>query len=662
MNNNYNIVLVTISILIAIVASYSALSIAAKISNSMGRSKIFWLVAGSIVMGAGVWSMHFIGMLAHHSHGLVEYNVPITILSMIASIVSSFLAFYITMPKAIHWFKIALGGIVMGSGIVAMHYLGMEAMIMDAEMVYDLNLVALSVIIALFTSYAALFLFTKFRNHPSTSLLKWLSAVIMGIAISGMHYTGMNATTFHMAEGHMSHQQHLDLFLVFGVVTTIFVIIIVSWAAMFFDRYVLEKLAYQDNITGLANRNEMTRHFRKMSGEVIGVLYLDLDQFKAINDTLGHEIGDLLLKEVGGILREFETQQIHAYRIGGDEFLFIIDHSDIQEMERIADEILGEIKQPFQIVNNELYVTGSIGIAVDPVMESDHSRLLRAADTAMYTAKRNGKNRYCIYTEEMGVKEVRRMELEKDLQRALEDEQFFLEYQPKWNVKTDSLYGFEALVRWEHPRLGLVSPGEFIPITEENGFIVPLTKWTLEKACQQCQMWQQQGINQPVSVNLSPRLFQTDTLSRLVEGVLDEFELEPSYLELEITESMMLHDVEDIVKQLTELRQLGVRISMDDFGTGYSSIGLLDTLPINTVKLDRIFTKDIDKPSKQAIIQAILILAESLGLDVIAEGVELKQDIEHLTKLGCFVMQGFYYSKPIKFESIEDWTIQMGSN
>ncbi|UOQ86874.1 bifunctional diguanylate cyclase/phosphodiesterase [Gracilibacillus salinarum] len=663
MNADYNIFLVAISIIIAITASYSALNIAAKISNAEGKSKLFWLIAGSIVMGAGVWSMHFIGMLAYRSHSMVDYDVLITILSMLASVFSSFLAFFITMPKAINKWKIACGGGVMGAGIVTMHYLGMKAMIMDAEMMYDPGLVTLSVVIALCASYAALLLFVRFRHDASSTWLKWGAAIIMGIAISGMHYTAMSATTFQMTESHVSHggtDYAPDTFLLFGVIGTIFLIIMVSWVAMFFDRFVLEKMAFQDNVTGLANRNEMIRYFRKQPiGKKIAVLFLDLDQFKAINDTLGHEIGDLLLMEVGAILRKFESHSLRAYRIGGDEFLFISEYAEVPWMEKIADDILKEINLPIRVDGNELYVTGSIGIAEGTISDVGHTKLLRTADTAMYIAKRKGKNQYCVYTEEMGVKEVRRMELEKDLPRALEDDQFHLEYQPKWNVKTNSLYGFEALIRWDHPRLGVVPPIEFIPVAEENGIIVSVTKWTLETACKQCYEWStHQGLNQPVAVNVSPSLFQTGTLYELIKHALDQSTLDPDKLEIEITESMMLHDVEDIIRQLNRIRQLGVKVSMDDFGTGYSSIGLLDTLPINAVKLDRIFTQDIEKPSKQAIIQAIIVLAESLDLDVVAEGVELEKDIDYLMKLGCFVMQGYYYSKPMKFEHIDEWASQ----
>lgn len=655
--SSYNYYIVALSVIIAVLASYSALSITAKISSTTGRTRFFWLLGGSLVMGNGIWSMHFVGMLAFHMHMPVEYDLGITLGSLAVSIISSFIAFYITIPQNINWFKIAIGGVIMGSGIATMHYMGMEAMIMPVEFYYDKVLLVLSVVIALLASYGALLLFLRFRNQSSTSWLKWLSAFVMAVAICGMHYTGMEAMKFHPHHDVIEHQStNMELFLLYGVTLVVFIILLVSWGAMFFDRHVLEKLAYLDAITGLPNRNEMNRFFDSHAGnESIGVLFLDLDQFKAINDTLGHNIGDLLIQEVGVRLRQFISDDQQAFRIGGDEFLFIVKNCNIARAELLAGKILQSIKQVYHIEGNELYVTGSIGISLGSVQDSDRSVLLKTADTAMYKAKGLGKNQYSLYNEEMGIQLVRKMELEKDLQLALENNQFFIVYQPKWNVKTNSLVGFEALIRWDHPRIGTVSPGEFIEIAEGTGLIVPMTRWALEEACRQCKAWESAGIHQPVSVNLSVRLFQTDSLTDLVQNVLDKVGLAPHLLELEITESMVLYDINDIIRQLQSIRALGVRVSMDDFGTGYSSIGLLDRIPIDALKLDRLFTNDLENPSKRAIINAIIMMAENLQLDVIAEGVENQEHIEFLTQLGCYVMQGYYYGKPMKVNDVDEW-------
>lgn len=318
---SYNMYIVALSVVIAILASYSALNIAAKISYANGGMKYFWLFSGSFVMGSGVWSMHFIGMLAFEIHANMDYDASLTLLSMIASVLSSFIAFYITMPQIVNMKRLALGGFTMGSGIVAMHYIGMEAMIMPMEMSYDKGLLILSVIIAFIASYAALFLFLRFKNQRSASSLKWLSAIIMGTAICGMHYTGVKAARFQSHSHLIEHSQGIDLFLLYGVSITTLFILFISWGAMFFDRNVLEKMAYQDTITGLSNRNEMNKFFDTfISNESIGVLFIDLDKFKVINDTIGHNMGDLLISEVGARLQQFVRNDQRVFRIGGDEF------------------------------------------------------------------------------------------------------------------------------------------------------------------------------------------------------------------------------------------------------------------------------------------------------------------------------------------------------
>lgn len=649
----YNIYIVALSVIIAVLASYSALNIAAKISNANGKMKYFWLFSGSFVMGSGVWSMHFIGMLAFEIHANMDYDVSLTLLSMIASVLSSFIAFYITMPQIVDMKRLILGGFTMGSGIVAMHYIGMEAMIMPMELSYDKGLLLLSVVIAFIASYAALFLFLRFKNQRTASWLKWLSAIIMGTAICGMHYTGLKAARFHSHSHLTENTQGIDLFLLYSVLITTLFILFISWGAMFFDRNVLEKMAYQDAITGLPNRNEMNKFFDTFIGnETIGVLFIDLDKFKVINDTIGHDMGDLLISEVGARLQQFIRKDQRVFRIGGDEFLLVVKHCDEKWAEQLAKEILLSIKDVYRIEGNELYITASIGISIGTITSSNRFTLLKAADMAMYRAKKSGKNRYCLYNDALGLEEVRKMELEKDLQSALENNQFYIVYQPKWNVKTNRLYGFEALLRWEHPRLGVISPAEFIPITEETGLIVPITKWILEKVCHQCITWQTQGELQPVSVNLSNRLFQSGRLKEMVQNALEKANLKPHLLELEITESMVFYDVEDIILQLDSIRALGVRISMDDFGTGYSSIGLLDRMPIDTLKLDRLFTNDLDTPRKRAIMNAIIVMADDLQLDLIAEGVENEEHIESLTQLGCYLVQGYFYGKPMKVGEI----------
>lgn len=426
------------------------------------------------------------------------------------------------------------------------------------------------------------------------------------------------------------------------------------------EKTILTKMAYQDDLTGLPNRHAMNRFFESIEdgGRTMAVLFLDLDQFKAINDTLGHHVGDLLVREAGRRLGAFMNNMQQVFRLGGDEFLIVSADADRLYAEQLAHNVLHAIRMPFQLEEHELYVTSSIGISIGQVQKENRHMLLKQADTAMYRAKKNGKSQYCVYDSQIGAEEERKLELEKDLQRALARREFYLEFQPKWDVQANRLAGLEALVRWKHPKLGVVSPKEFIPVAEETGFIIPLTKRILEEACLQCRAWQDNGIYQSVSVNLSARLFRSDLLVDMVSSALQETGLDPEWLELELNEAAVLYQMDEAIVQLNRLRALGVRLSLDDFGTGSSSIGLLDRVRIHALKLDRLFTSDIAEPGKRAIVQALLQMAEQLRFEVVAEGVETPEHMALLQELGCRVMQGYYYSKPMPAAELEEWLRQ----
>ncbi|PQP86659.1 bifunctional diguanylate cyclase/phosphodiesterase [Paenibacillus sp. AR247] len=653
-----------LSFIIAVFASYSALNLASKISRSRGRTQKWWLVAGSCVMGSGVWSMHFVGMLAFHLNVPVNYDIPITLLSMLCSIVASFIAFQMLLSKGVNWRRFALSGFCMGSGIVAMHYTGMAAMRLPAEITYDRSYWLLSAAIALAASYVALLLFLRFRDHTEVSWWKWASALVMGLAICGMHFTGMKAADFWCGNPNAivsTDAGEMNLLLLAGVTLTTFFILMVSWGAMFFDRHVLEKMAYSDPLTGLPNRHDLNR----LLGEGVdtsketAVLFIDLDRFKTINDTLGHDIGDMLVQEVGRRLSGYLQDGQKVFRLGGDEFLVVAENCGQALAEELASGILEVVTRPFVLQGNELYITASIGISLAPKHGTDRASLLKTSDTAMYNAKNAGKNRYCVFDDDMDKRLLRRLELEKDMRGASERQEFYVVYQPKWDAQTDTPVGLEALMRWPHPKFGVVSPDEFIPIAEETGLIIPMTRWILEEACRQNKVWLDKGMpSMIVSVNVSVRLFESQHLLYMVEHALRTTGLPARYLELEITESTMLYDVPDMIRQLNELREIGVRISMDDFGSGYSSLGSLDQIPIDTIKIDQLFVRESDSPSKRAIVGAIIDMALKLHLELVAEGVETREQIDFLRASGCNVMQGYFYGKPMNIEQMDEWLLQ----
>ncbi len=665
---HYNGWIIGLSVILSIVAAYIALNLASKVSHSRGKSKIIWLCLSSFVMGSGIWSMHFVGMLAFHLEMQVHYDIILTLLSALAAIISSFIAFiFMVRPKQLLW-KNIVAGLMMGMGISVMHYTGMHAMRMDAMIVYSVPYVLLSIGIALLASYGALFLFYRFRDKPDFSYWKLSSAVVMGMAISGMHYTGMAATTFHAMPGSVESTtlsfSASQVLLITAVSLVSISILAISWAAVFMERHLLERMAYSDPLTALPNRYGLQRYFEKVFHEKMqgAILFLDLDRFKSINDTLGHDMGDELLIEVARRLRECMKAEHFSgdnqvFRLGGDEFL--IAASDISPDQAIilAEHILQSIKKPYHLSGDQVFVTGgSIGIALSPDHGYDRTSLMRAADTAMYVSKNAGKNRYSIFNQEMNVRQLRRMGLENDLRQAMDAGQLFIVYQPKWDSEHDELVGMEALLRWNHPELGLVSPGEFIPIAEETGLIIPITYWMIGEVCQQNKEWQSQlGIAVPISVNMSARMFENPLFAGRVERIVQQSGLPPIYLELEITESIAMNSMEGTVEQLKHIQSLGMRVSLDDFGTGYSSLGQLDEMPVDIIKMDQIFVRKSDQKSKQAIVSTIIAIARNLELELVAEGVETAEQVTFLQSRGCYLMQGYYYGKPMTVEQMKDW-------
>ena len=419
----------------------------------------------------------------------------------------------------------------------------------------------------------------------------------------------------------------------------------------------IRQMAYSDSLTGLPNRelfNELlhqalaqaNRHRRPLA-----VLFLDLDRFKLINDTLGHAVGDQLLQSAARRLRECCRREgdIVARR-GGDEFIILLPElDDLQEPARVAQKIVDAFAQVFVLPEHELFISTSVGVSVFPQDGRDEETLIRNADLAMYRAKEAGRNRYHLYTPAMDVQASRRLTLESGLRQALTRGEFLLYYQPKVNIRTGQIASIEALARWRHPEFGMVPPAQFIPMAEETGVIVPIGEWVLYTACAQNKAWQKAGLPPlRISVNLSPRQFQQVDLAEMVERVLAATELEPRWLELEVTESLMLYDEEQAIVLLRRLSELGVQISIDDFGTGYSTFSYIKKLPIHTLKIDQSFVSDIDSNQNDAaIVTAMIRMAQSLQLNVIAEGVETEEQRFLLDALDCPEMQGHLYSQPM---------------
>ncbi|OHB32483.1 MAG: diguanylate cyclase [Desulfuromonadaceae bacterium GWC2_58_13] len=418
----------------------------------------------------------------------------------------------------------------------------------------------------------------------------------------------------------------------------------------------LYHMAHHDMLTSLPNRlffidrlqqaNAIARRLKKQ----VAVLFLDLDRFKIINDTLGHSIGDMLLQEIADRLKTCVREVDTVARLGGDEFTVILGSiNGVEDAEHIADKVLKKLAQPFSVEEHELFVTTSIGICMFPTDSDDPASLIKKADIAMYSAKAQGRNNYMFYNPGMDLNADRRLILTNGLRRALDREEFRIHYQPKIDILSGKITAMEALLRWEHPELGLVPPGDFIPIAEETGIIIALGEWVMRRACEQVRLWQSEGLPAVrVAVNLSGYQLQHRDFVQSVKRILDQVGLPGSLLEFEVTETVIMQNPDFAVSILNQLREDGIHISIDDFGTGYSSLAHLKRFSVNTLKIDKSFVRDVESNSTDAAIaSAIITMGNSLNLKVIAEGVETEGQLAFLKDHRCDEIQGFLFSRPL---------------
>ncbi|MDO8456956.1 MAG: EAL domain-containing protein [Burkholderiaceae bacterium] len=448
-----------------------------------------------------------------------------------------------------------------------------------------------------------------------------------------------------------------------GGATTHFVSVINEVSERVRYQHALEYQANHDSLTGLANRNllndriEQAIAWAKRNGHVIGVMLLDLDHFKLINDASGHSAGDALLKEVAHRLTACVRETDTVARLGGDEFVIILtDLPQPGDVDRIAEKILSTLSRPTEVVGRDVFVTASIGVSLYP-RDGDHGEiLLRYADMAMYRVKEHGRNSVRQFVPEMGSTAISRLDMEAAMRRGLERGEFVLHYQPKIDLTTLNIVGAEALVRWQHPQIGLVHPIEFIRMAEETGLILPLGEWVLAEACRQQVLWRQQGAAPlKIAINMSARQFRQEDLAERIAAVFTSTGADPTQFILELTESMVMHDVDSTLVSLRALKTLGVSLSLDDFGTGYSSLSYLRRFPIDELKIDRSFINDIHtNPDDAAIAGAIVAMARSLGLSVVAEGVEKQEQSDLLAALGCNQVQGYFYARPMTASAIAE--------
>ena len=675
MTGTYSQSLVVFSLLVAILASYTALDMAGRLASTQGRVARWWLAGGAAAMGLGIWSMHFFGMLAFHLPIPVGYDLGITLFSLAVSVGASAYALWLVSRPVLPWTRLCAGAVLMGLGIAAMHYLGMAALRMQPGIEYDPLWFTLSLLIAVGAAGAALWIAFRLRLEQQRALLlRGMASVVMGLAIVGMHYTGMAAAHFPAGSicGAVMDAGLDSKWLAVLVIVTTLATLGIALLASVFDRqmrtrtglladslaHANEKLlqaALHDPLTQLPNRMLLEDRIEQAIEKAqrrqfsFAVMFCDLDGFKAINDAYGHQLGDKLLiqmsERVSALLRSQDT----FARLGGDEFVIVFQVDDPEDAAVVAERIIACVAEPFLIDALELQVTASLGIALYPADATEERALMAHADAAMYHTKDSGRNGYTFFTESMHVSANRQLKLLQELRRAIQRDELVQHYQPKFPANGQALIGAEALVRWQHPELGLLSPDTFIPVAERSGLILPLGVSVLDRACAQLRQWHDAGYpDWSMAVNLSPLQFASSSLLDTVRRTLEKHALDPRHLTLEVTETTAMKDVEASLQILHGLTAMGVNISIDDFGTGYSSLLYLKRMPATELKINRAFVRDLeDNAEDAAIVSSIIALGRSLQLQIVAEGVETDGQRQYLSDLGCDLLQGYHLGRPV---------------
>ncbi|RUO77715.1 putative bifunctional diguanylate cyclase/phosphodiesterase [Idiomarina seosinensis] len=694
LEGDYDIWLVLLSYVIAFIASLSALKI---LDRAYGyRSKVRqrgWVAATAVIAGIGVWSMHFIGMLAFELPISVSHSVGLTLFSMLPAIIGNFIAY------SLHLYahqlqeqqslssrkKVVLtltSGAILGAGIGLMHYLGMEAMVLAADLRYHPGWFAGSIIVAVVLGVLAMSTYRRYRapqnRQAPAKRIRLLTALIIAAAITGMHYVAMLAARFYEDSTPLpaimssSHQQHY--WLIYAIAIAVAVIAIVAWLSSVVDHRLqlnqrqiqqsgkkIRELAYNDTLTGLPNRRSLLEYLNSQQeevpdGECLALFLIDIDKFKVLNNTLGPTLGDTLLQSVTHRLERLPLDIHMVARPSSNEFAAVAriscDGNPAKAQSAImtmAKHIQQRLEEPYSLRDYRHRCSMSIGMTLLNKQNKSADEVLVQAALALAEAKRCGLGQIQLFHPQMADTMEHRVRMESDLRWAIENnQQLELYLQPQLN-RSRQVIGAEALIRWQHPKQGFISPAEFIPLAEETGLIVSLGDWVNQQACKIIKQWQQLGMAHLVlSINVSsPQFQQLDFVDKL-NDLIRQYDVPPGSLKIELTESVLMQNVDEVIGKINELKQLGIQFALDDFGTGYSSLSYLMKLPFDLLKIDVSFVREmLSSPEKDAIVRTIVQLSHNLGLSVVAEGVETEQHFQHLQMLGCDSFQGFLFSKPV---------------
>ncbi|GLZ85045.1 putative signaling protein [Metapseudomonas resinovorans] len=674
--------LVLLSYLVACAAAFTALAMARRVSHSgalFGRE--LWRWVGALTLGGGIWSMHFIAMLAFRAPVPIAYSPGITLLSLLIAIAVSYVVMRVIGRERLKPWQYLAAAIAAGTGIATMHYSGMVAIRSAASLYYDPLLFALSVSIAIGAALAALLLTFYFRerNDQRARRLRLAASAVMGAAIVSMHFTGMAALTLTVPRDiqlqldAVSRTGQVLLGSAIGVIALL--VIVTGLGAAWAEQRLREQrrrlrtaadqlntATHHDPLTNLFNGRAFTRMTSNLLAEhdgqgTLAVLFIGLDGFKRINDSLGHGAGDLVLQQVAQRLRTTLHDQDLLARYSGDEFCILSPLTDGARAGDLADRLLGQIRAPISLPSGQLRVTASLGLSLYPQDGETHEELLRNAGLALGHCKENGRNRWQRFSADLELRAHENLTLEQDLRRALNEDALEVHYQPIVASDASRVVSLEAVARWRHPLHGMISPGRFVTIAEQHGFIAELDTWVMRRACRDLKELHDAGHRDlRVAVNCSALNFSNRNLPLVLGIELQRSGLNPRALTLEVTENALMGNLNSAVEILEAIRALGVSISIDDFGSGYSSLAYLRRLPVDTLKVDRAFVRDIPaEENDMAITAAIIAMAHKLQLKVVAEGVETAQQLGFLRENNCDLIQGYLFSRPLPLANLKQW-------
>ncbi|MCX7513331.1 putative bifunctional diguanylate cyclase/phosphodiesterase [Frateuria hangzhouensis] len=677
---SYNPWLVALSLALAALDAYVAFSVVGRIARSRGPAAVLWTAFGALAMGSGVWAMHFIGMLALEVPVTLGYDSRQTALSAVPVVLATGATLWLLGRRGTRASAV-MAGCILGLGMAAMHYLGVHALHMRPAVAWSLPWAAASLLLALAGSTAAISLHSIIwrRERRHRWWLRLLAALLLGGTATGVHYLGMVALRFAPDAVSLEAQtglRGLGLGLAISLVSGLLLLLTlgVSLAHRQLQRHTaaiarelgqardaLSWLAYHDELTALPNRANVLDLLDRLLPLArderfeVAVMFVDLDGFKSINDTLGHEVGDEFLRSVADALCASVRSRDTVARFGGDEFVVVLERFRSEDnLSAICQKILSLVSRPVTVAGHGVSATPSIGVAMFPRDGEDSASLLRHADLAMYSAKEHGKAGYCFYQPRMREQARDRLLLSAELREALQRDEITVHYQPKVELDGRRVVGLEALARWQHPERGLLLPNSFVPLAEASGLIAQLGQVVLRQVARQLAQWRARGLPLvPVAINVSLQEIQNDQFVAGLVAALREFGLHPNLFELEITESAAMKNAEHTLRQLRQLEVLGFQMAIDDFGTGFSSLSHLRQLPTQTIKIDQSFVQGAGRnPADRDITEAIIALAHKLRLTTVAEGIETEAQAAWLLEAGCGIGQGFLFVPPLPAEQV----------